>query len=141
EFFGWVSHRATDRPTQRALSLRLAVAYPIAKRNRTGLILLMYSIVVFTLVLLSILAGLLSTPTESRIAQVAGGYDISAEYSSLPAGTDPTTAVTSSPVGPQLSRVRATLEGQAAEQGATFTTKEVHQSVLAVDGDLVARGF
>src|SRR5512132_1249888 len=42
------------RPTLGGLASRLAVAYPVARRFRTGAILIMYSLVVFTLVLMPV---------------------------------------------------------------------------------------
>ena len=45
------------RPSASGLAARLAVAYPVARRFRTGATLIMYGLVVFTLVLISVLGS------------------------------------------------------------------------------------
>ncbi len=48
--WAWVADRLADRG---GLSARLALAYPLARRGRTGILLAMFSLVVFTLTLMS----------------------------------------------------------------------------------------
>ncbi len=56
------------RPPPGGLASRLAVAYPVARRFRTGAILMMYSLVVFILVLITVLRRLapVSSPAVGR---------------------------------------------------------------------------
>ena len=83
------------RPTQGGLATRLAVAYPIARRFRTGAILIMYGLVVFTLVLITVIGNLISAGTDAEVRNASGGFGVRADFNpSAPVG-DPATAFTS----------------------------------------------
>ncbi len=58
------------------LPLRLGLAYPLARRFRTSATLAMYALVVFTLVFISILAGIFGGQVDTFADQERGGYDI-----------------------------------------------------------------
>src|SRR5205807_5716347 len=58
------------------LSLRLGLAYPLARRFRTGLILSMYSLVVFTLTFMTVLSHLFSGQVSEFTKRVSGGAAI-----------------------------------------------------------------
>ncbi len=60
----------------RSMAVRLGLAYPLARRFRTGMILAMYSLVVFTLVFITVLSNLFSSQIERFTADVAGGFDL-----------------------------------------------------------------
>lgn len=60
----------------RSMAVRLGLAYPLARRFRTGMILAMYSLVVFTLVFIVVLSNLFSSQVDSFTADVAGGFDL-----------------------------------------------------------------
>jgi putative ABC transport system permease protein len=64
------------RIAARRLSLRLALAYPLARRFRTGLTLGMYSLVIFTLVMVGVLSNVFGGQVDTATAEEAGGYDI-----------------------------------------------------------------
>jgi putative ABC transport system permease protein len=72
----------------RRLSLRLGLAYPLARRFRTGLTLAMFSLVIFTMVFISILSNVFSGQIDNTVKDEAGGFDILVD--SL--GTDPPSA-------------------------------------------------
>src|SRR5215475_529095 len=61
-----------DRPTAGGLAARLAFAYPLARRFRTGAILVMYSLVVFTLVLITVLGSLVDSMVDSEVGNEIG---------------------------------------------------------------------
>ncbi|MDP9075461.1 MAG: ABC transporter permease, partial [Actinomycetota bacterium] len=63
----------------RNMSLRLGLAYPLAKRFRTGLLLAMYAIVVFVLVLLTTISHFFSGQINDQIRKVGGGAAIIAD--------------------------------------------------------------
>ncbi|HEX2294990.1 MAG TPA: ABC transporter permease, partial [Actinomycetota bacterium] len=63
------------------LALRLGLAYPLARRVRTGLTLGMFSLVVFTMVFIAVLARIFGGQVEDTTRREAGGYDILAESS------------------------------------------------------------
>jgi putative ABC transport system permease protein len=60
----------------RNMSLRLGLAYPLAKRFRTGLLLAMYAIIVFVLVLLTTISSFFSGQINDQIRKVGGGAAI-----------------------------------------------------------------
>src|SRR5512132_3361718 len=75
------------RPTQGGLATRLAVAYPIARRFRTGAILIMYGLVVFTLVLITVIGNLISAGTDAEVANASGGFGVRTDFNpSAPIG-------------------------------------------------------
>jgi len=77
------------RPTLGGLATRLAVAYPIARRFRTGAILIMYGLVVFTLVLITVIGNLISAGTDSQVANASGGFAIRADFNPSAPVADP----------------------------------------------------
>ena len=83
------------RPTLGGLATRLAVAYPIARRFRTGAILIMYGLVVFTLVLITVIGNLISAGTDAEVRNASGGFGVRADFNpSAPVG-DPARTFTS----------------------------------------------
>lgn len=63
----------------RNMSLRLGLAYPLAKRFRTGLTLGMYAIVVFVLTLLVTISGLFGSQQSQFVAKLAGPATVEVE--------------------------------------------------------------
>jgi putative ABC transport system permease protein len=75
------------RSSASGLATRLAVAYPIARRFRTGATLIMYGLVVFTLVLISVLGSVIGAGVDQAVAQASGGYALRVDYNpSAPVG-------------------------------------------------------
>ncbi|HZQ28008.1 MAG TPA: ABC transporter permease, partial [Acidimicrobiales bacterium] len=73
----------------KSMALRLGLAYPLAKRFRTGMILTMYALVVFTLVLITVFAHLFSRQLDDFTAKVSGGFDVRVDANAsnpIPAG-------------------------------------------------------
>jgi len=68
------------RPSAAGLSARLAVAYPVARRFRTGATLSMYGLVVFTLVLISVLGSVIDSGVDRAVAQASGGFALRVDY-------------------------------------------------------------
>jgi putative ABC transport system permease protein len=60
----------------RSMALRLGLAYPLARKFRTGMILSMYSLVVFTLVFMTVFSYLFSQQVDHFTAQMSGGFDV-----------------------------------------------------------------
>jgi putative ABC transport system permease protein len=69
-----------DRVSQAGLSTRLAVAYPLGKRFRTGAILIMYGLVVFTLVFITMLSALVQGTVTRQVASAQGGFTLRADF-------------------------------------------------------------
>ncbi|HYP22508.1 MAG TPA: FtsX-like permease family protein [Actinomycetota bacterium] len=59
-----------------SLALRLGLAYPLARRVRTGLTLGMFSLVVFTMVFIAVLARIFGGQVEETARREGGGYDV-----------------------------------------------------------------
>lgn len=60
----------------RGLALRLGLAYPLARRSRTGLTVAMYALVVFILTFITTLSAMIGGRTDSATKKVAGGYGV-----------------------------------------------------------------
>jgi putative ABC transport system permease protein len=60
----------------RSLSVRLGLAYPLARRSRTGLTIAMYALVVFILTFITSLAHMMNRQVENETTKVRGGYDV-----------------------------------------------------------------
>jgi putative ABC transport system permease protein len=78
-----------NRPTLGGLATRLSVAYPVARRFRTGAILVMYSLVVFTLVLITVLSGLIGSTVDTEVANAAGGFGMRTKFNPQPSSATP----------------------------------------------------
>lgn len=78
-----------------SMALRLGLAYPLAKRFRTGMILSMYSLVVFTLVFMTTFSYLFEQQLDEFTAKVSGGSDVRVD--SLPTNPIPVDGVRSVP--------------------------------------------
>jgi putative ABC transport system permease protein len=70
----WPLHRFLDRPTETALTARLALAYPTTRRFRTGATLVMYSIVVFVVVLLTQIGAILNASKDQAVSDAGAGW-------------------------------------------------------------------
>ena len=66
--------RMMERPSQTGLAVRLAVAYPLAKRFRTGATLVMYALVTLVLVLLAEISGMMDKSVNRNVADATAGY-------------------------------------------------------------------
>jgi putative ABC transport system permease protein len=60
----------------RGLALRLGLAYPLARRSRTGLTVAMYALVVFILTFITTLSAMIGSRTDAVTKKVAGGYGV-----------------------------------------------------------------
>ncbi len=59
-----------------SLTVRIGLAYPLARRFRTGLLLAMFSIVIFVLVYISTFSAMFASQTDEFAANASGGYDL-----------------------------------------------------------------
>jgi putative ABC transport system permease protein len=74
---------------RRSLSLRLGLAYPLARRSRTGLTIAMYALVVFILTFITSLAHMIEGEIDTATASVRGGYHVVVDSSvANPTGAD-----------------------------------------------------
>jgi putative ABC transport system permease protein len=82
-------------PRGRSLSARLALAYPLARRFRTAMLLFMYALVIFTLTFLAIMSNLFGQQAPRFADETRAGYDILLE--SNPANPATAEILTSQP--------------------------------------------
>jgi putative ABC transport system permease protein len=61
---------------KRALALRLGLAYPLARRGRTGLTVAMYALVVFILTFITAIAFMIDRQVDTASANVSGGAQV-----------------------------------------------------------------
>jgi putative ABC transport system permease protein len=71
-----ISRALTFLTRGRSLSLRLGLAYPLARRSRTGLTIAMYALVVFILTFITALSHMIDTQVENATTHVKGGYSV-----------------------------------------------------------------
>ena len=60
----------------RGLAPRLGIAYPLARRFRTSMLLGMFSLVIFTVTILTSMTAAMEHNTDATVARLAGGFDI-----------------------------------------------------------------
>ena len=94
-----------DRSSQLGLSTRLAVAYPLAKRFRTGAILIMYGLVVFTLVFITILAGLVQNTVTRQVQSASGGFAVRVDFNPAAPIPDPAWTLSQGPFRGRVAMV------------------------------------
>jgi putative ABC transport system permease protein len=76
----------------RGLAPRLGIAYPLARRFRTSMLLGMFSLVIFTVTILSSMTASMEGNTEATVDQLAGGFDVLVDAN--PASPIPVEALT-----------------------------------------------
>ena len=112
--------RLLARPTEGALSARLAVAYPVAKRFRTGATLIMYTLVFLVLVLISEIGGVLAHSVDSQVASSSASYDVRLDFKP---GSDVVGALRTGPDAAKVARVTpiTSARAQAVDPGGRTT--------------------
>jgi putative ABC transport system permease protein len=128
------------RPSTSGLAARLAVAYPVARRFRTGAILVMYGLVVFTLVLITMVGSVIDSTVDRAVTDASGGYAIRADYNPSAPVTDPAARLTE---GRFAGRVRGVAPLSAAEArvtGLRGLTKPVDTTVVGATPALAEQG-
>ncbi|TXS33596.1 FtsX-like permease family protein [Streptomyces sp. ms191] len=111
--------RLLQRPTESGLAARLAVAYPLAKRFRTGATLVMYTLIVFVLVLLTEISGILRAGVDGVVSDATAGYSLRLDYNPQVAGDRLVSDIRGGPSGARISAVTPLLNatGQATDPG------------------------
>ncbi|MFE0701089.1 ABC transporter permease [Streptomyces sp. NPDC058872] len=111
--------RLLERPTEGGLAARLAVAYPLAKRFRTGATLVMYTLIVFVLVLLTEISGILRAGVDGVVADATAGYTLRLDYNPEVAGDRLVAEVRTGPSASEITAVTPLLNatGKATDPG------------------------
>jgi len=117
----------------RRLALRLGLAYPLARRSRTGLTVAMYALVVFILTFITGISHMIGTQVDTATGHIRGGFDVVV-------GSTPSNPIRASVLArqPDVARVAplATRTAQVTTTGITPTM----WNVTAYDRRLVAGG-
>jgi putative ABC transport system permease protein len=129
-----------SRPTLGGLAARLAVAYPVARRFRTGAILIMYSLVVFTLVLITVLSSLIGSTVDTEVANAAGGFGMRAKFNPSAQLGDPVKAFTSGPFADKVEAVAPLRVAPAEVTDLGSFTEPQDVTVVGADRTLLDAG-
>ncbi len=78
--------RVVKQASEAGLALHLAVAYPLAKRFRTGATLVMYTLITLVLVLLVEIAGIINNSVDQQVAEATAGYALRTDFNGQQAG-------------------------------------------------------
>ncbi|MFI1809465.1 ABC transporter permease [Streptomyces sp. NPDC020422] len=115
--------RLVERPSESGLAARLAVAYPLAKRFRTGATLVMYTLIVFVLVLLTEISGILRAGVDGVVADATAGYSLRLDYNPQVAGDGLVAGLRNGPSGAGITAVTPLLNatGRATDPGNRST--------------------
>ncbi len=104
----------------KAMSMRLGLAYPLARRVRTALTLATYALVVYMLTTITIFSHLFGSQIEAFTGQVSGGYD-------LVATSNPTNPI---PIDDLLAQPGVARAAAIAELGGSWTGGKVGTDAL-----------
>ena len=136
EFVTRPFRRLLQRPTPNGLATRLAVAYPLARRFRTGAILIIYSLVVFTLVLITVLGSMVSATVDGEVANASGGFPIRTDFNPSFPIPDPARSLTT---GPFAGNVAAAVPLLVARGRVSIGTIDEQDVVVVGAGSGIAR--
>ncbi len=111
-----------------ALTPRLGIAYPLARRLRTAMTLAMFAIVILTLVYMSIISSMIRSGSDSTTRNLSGGFGVVVQ--SNPGGPIPLAKLAALPGVRRVAPLGYTL--------AEFTTPHRKRSAWPVTG--IGRG-
>ena len=129
------------RPSAAGLSARLAVAYPVARRFRTGATLSMYGLVVFTLVLISVLGSVIDSGVDRAVAQASGGYPLRVDYHPSAAIGDPAETLGGGRFAGRVAGVAPLASAEAEVLGVPGAAKAVPATVVGATPALADHGL
>ena len=131
----------SGRRAASGLAARLAVAYPVARRFRTGATLIMYGLVVFTLVLISVLGSVIDSGVDQAVAQASGGYALRVDYNPSAPVDDPATRLTTGRFAGRVAGVAPLEAAEARVLGVPGTAKAVPTTAVGVTPALADHGL
>lgn len=105
------------------LAVRLAVAYPLAKRFRTGATLVMYTLITLVLVLLVEVGGVINKSIDQQVADATAGYSMRLDLSAA-AAEQTLSQLRSGAFGEQITGVTPLLSATAVASDPGRRTNE-----------------
>ncbi|MGW0117914.1 ABC transporter permease [Streptomyces sp. NPDC003327] len=135
--------RLLERPSESGLAARLAVAYPLAKRFRTGATLVMYTLIVFVLVLLTEISGVLRAGVDGVVRDATSGYSLRLDYNPQVAGEGLIADLRGGPSADGIATVAPLLNasGRATDPGNRSTQPLDIAAVGVPDGAITGITF
>jgi putative ABC transport system permease protein len=115
------------------------MAYPVARRFRTGAILVMYGLV-FTLVLITVLGSVIGSTVDRAVADASGGYAIRVDYSPSAPVADPAGRFTEGRFAGRVQSVVPLSAGEARVAGLPGLAKPVDTTVVGATAALAEHG-
>ncbi len=128
------------RPSGAGLATRLAMAYPVARRFRTGAILVMYGLVVFTLVLITVFGSVIGSTVDRAVADASGGYAIRVDYNPSAPVADPARRFTEGRFAGRVREVAPLSAGEARVTGLPGLAKPIDTTVVGATPALAEHG-
>jgi putative ABC transport system permease protein len=128
------------RPSDSGLATRLAVAYPVARRFRTGAILIMYGLVVFTLVLITVFGNLIGSTVDRAVADASGGYALRVDYNPSAPVADPARRFTEGRFAGRVREVAPLSAGEARVTGLPGLAEPIETTVVGATPALAEHG-
>ncbi|HWD44491.1 MAG TPA: FtsX-like permease family protein [Actinomycetota bacterium] len=129
------------RPSATGLSARLAVAYPVARRFRTGATLSMYGLVVFTLVLISVLGSVIDSGVDEAVAEASGGYALRVDYHPSAGAGDPGRQLAGGRFAGRVAGVAPLEQAEARVSGVPGAPRPVPATVVGATPALARHGL
>lgn len=118
----------------RGLAPRLGIAYPLARRFRTSMLLGMFSLVIFTVTIMTVMSASIAGNTDATVERVAAGFDVVLD-------TNPANPVAVAALAerPDVAAVAGLIHGVATFDAAHL---DVGRSwpVTSFDADLLEHG-
>jgi putative ABC transport system permease protein len=131
-----------NRPSETALATRLAIAYPTAKRFRTGATLGMYCIVVFVIVLLTQISAIIDAGVDDAVDEASGGWTLRADFNPTAPWRDAERAVTTGPFAGRVAEAATLMTAPATgDDPLGRTTDDVPVLAIGVPDGLGATPF
>jgi putative ABC transport system permease protein len=130
-----------DRPTSGGLAARLAFAYPLARRFRTGAILIMYSLVVFTLVLITVLGSMIQSLVDGEVTHASGGFPIRVDFNPANPVPDPARTLTTGRFASRVDAVAPLLVGRGRVSAVAGLTKPADVMVVGATPVIAQAGL
>jgi putative ABC transport system permease protein len=128
------------RPSGSGLAARLAMAYPVARRFRTGAILIMYGLVVFTLVLITVFGSIVGSTVDRAVADASGGYAVRVDYNPSAPVADPAARFSGGRFAGRVQEVAPLSAAEARVAGLPGLAKPVDTTLVGATPTLGEHG-
>jgi putative ABC transport system permease protein len=113
----------------------------MARRFRTGATLIMYGLVVFTLVLISVLGSLIDASMDRAVAAASGGYDLRVDYNPSAPVADPGTRLAGGRFAGRVTTVASLASAEARVLGVPGATGPVRTTAVGATPALAGHGL